>query len=171
MRWLRFSIVVLIVMVLQTGNLLNIIAFPPLNIKPNFLLIMLVFFAINTDSYDAIITSFALGLACDISSGPLGPFFLSYGLLGSALAHLKKMFVIRKNLHYSITIFCMSLLTAALASLLLYLKGTSLSSNTFLFLLGTALYSSVVGPYINWPLNSIKRWLGIDRHRFRPRSG
>ena len=47
------------------------------------LLIFLVFMTINCDIHDAIIASFAIGFAADISGSAMGPYMISCGVFGS----------------------------------------------------------------------------------------
>ncbi len=97
MRWLRFAVFISLVAVLQASLLLDIIALPPLRSKPNLLLILLVFFATSSNTTDAIITSFAIGFAADISIGSvMGSHTISFVLFGTALAYLHRVIAIKK---------------------------------------------------------------------------
>ena len=70
--------------VIGASEVMDVISVTDQNIKPNLLLILLVYFAISCDSYDAIICSFAIGLAADITGTLIGPYFLSFGIIGTA---------------------------------------------------------------------------------------
>ncbi|MHC4844352.1 MAG: hypothetical protein ACYTEE_11165 [Planctomycetota bacterium] len=59
MRWVRFAILVLLTALLQAG-LVDILSLTSLNIKPDLLLVLMVFFAVFSNTKDAIITSFLL---------------------------------------------------------------------------------------------------------------
>ena len=91
MRWMRFSIFLLVVTLLNAGNLLNTISVSSLNIRPNLLVILLVFFAGSCPGFEAITASFAIGFAADISGPVMGPAFLSFGLFGWLLRQLRKI--------------------------------------------------------------------------------
>ncbi len=97
MRWMRFSIFLLVVTLLNAGNLLNTISVSSLNIRPNLLVILLVFFAGSCPGFEAITASFAIGFAADISGPVMGPAFLSFGLFGWLLR--QSSFRLRKYLH------------------------------------------------------------------------
>lgn len=85
MHWIRFTILLLVVTLLNAGNLLNVISVSSLNITPDLLLILLVFFASSCAGPEAIIASFAIGFARDISGQVMGPAFVSFGVFGSLI--------------------------------------------------------------------------------------
>ena len=161
MRWFRFAVFILAVTVLQ-ASLLDIIAVTGWNIKPDLLLILLVFFAIYCNTNEAIITSFTIGFAADIIGPAMGPQIISFGLFGTALAYLHRVIAIRKMAYQSAAIFITGLLAGVVVLLLTYLKGQPTGSNVYAVLLGTSLYSSIVGPFlfllIGW-------WMRIKTHR------
>ena len=163
MRWFRLAVLVLIAAILQ-ASLLNIIAIPPLNIKPNILLIFLVFFAIYSNTTEAIITSFAIGFAADISIGAvMGSQTISYGLFGTALAYLHRVITIRNIPSQALAIFVTGCLVGVLTHCLALIKGQSTISNIYTAILGTALYSAIVGPFFFLPAAWFMR---IKTHRF-----
>ena len=169
MRWLRFAVLITLVTVLQAG-LVDIIAVTRLNIKPDLLLILLVFFAIYCNTSEAIITSFTIGFAADIIivGSAMGPRIISFGLFGAALAYLHRIIAIRKMPYQTLAIFITALLTAVLAHFLTILKLTILEGEPtaqiiYAVLLGTSLYSALVGPFLFLPAAS---WMRIKTHRF-----
>jgi rod shape-determining protein MreD len=164
MRWLRFAVFVLIVTVLQASLLLDIIAVTTLNIKPNLLLILLVFFAIHCNTTDAIIISFVIGFAADISIGPaMGSQTISFGLFGTALAYLTRIISVKKYPYQALAIFMTASLVGTLVHFLSLLKGQAVVSNIFTTIMGTALYSAVVGPFLFLPA---AWWMRIKTQRF-----
>ncbi|MBW8038909.1 MAG: rod shape-determining protein MreD [Planctomycetes bacterium] len=164
MRWLRFAVFISLVAVLQASLLLDIIALPPLRSKPNLLLILLVFFATSCNTTDAIITSFAIGFAADISIGSvMGSHTISFVLFGTALAYLHRVIAIKKISYQAFAIFLTALLIGILAHFLALLRGESTVSNVYSAVLGIALYSAVVGPLFFLPAAWFMR---IKTHRF-----
>jgi len=162
MRWFRFAFLILLTAILQAG-LVDIIALTKLNIKPDFLLILLVFFAIYCHRSDAIITSFAIGLAADIISSMMGPKIISFGLLGTLLALLNRVIAIRKMPYQALVICATALLAGRLSSFLSLLRtGTSLPG-TYSVLFATSIYSAVAGPFLFLPC---AWWMRIKTHRF-----
>lgn len=165
MRWLRFAIFILIAALIQGGNLLNLIAITPLNIKPDFLLVLLVFFAVNCDPFEAIITSFAIGLAGDIIGSTIGPCFLAFGLVGTSLAHIRKLVMLRKTANEAIAILAVGLIAPSLAWLLYLFKGQPATINNFAAIAATALYSALAWFVVHWVVSAAAAPLGLARLR------
>ena len=148
MRWMRFAVLVLLATIAQAG-ILDIMSVSKLNIKADLLIILLTFFAIYFRTSDAIITSFTLGFASDlISSFAMGPGILSFGIIGTLLAYLSRVIAIRKVPFQIIAIFITAFFTGLLAYLLNLIKSDANETNIFSIILGTSLYSSIVGPFV-----------------------
>lgn len=153
MRWFRFAVLVLVASILQTGPV-GILALGRPDIKPDLLLILLVFFAIRCNSTDAILASFAIGFVADLSNSTvplMGPRIISYGLFGMLLSDLSSTIFVRKLLHQFLAIFLMGCLTAALSGLLMFLRTQSLTLSTAV-VLWQPLYSAVLGPFLFLPV-------------------
>ena len=168
MRWFRFAFFVLVVAVIQ-ASLLDWISVTGLHIKPNLLLILLIFFVAQSTNTDAIIVSFAVGFAADLSSFgmyEMGSFTVSFGLFGTALTYLRNMIVIQKLSHQAAVIFVMTFLVTALAHFLSMIKGHAANTRLWMFLFGTSLYSAAIGPYIGSIILTAATWIGIRKYRF-----
>jgi len=163
MRWFRFAALVILATILQT-SLIDIIAFSAAEVKPNLLLILLVFFAVHCGSTDAIITSFTIGFAADIISSTMGPQIISFGLFGTLLADMYHIITIRKWPYQSLAIFITGFLTAALAYFLNFFKAEPVASNIYTELFWTPLYSAIVGPFLFFPA---ELWMRTQRQRIR----
>jgi len=150
MRWFRFAVFILIVTFLQAG-LLDIIAVTDFRIKPDLLLILMVFFATYCNSTGAVIASFATGFAADIIGPAMGPQIISFGLFGWLLANINRVIAIRRMPYQAATIFICCFLTGILAYFLGLLKGQPALPNIYVVLFGTSLYSSLVGPLLFEP--------------------
>ncbi len=114
MRWLRFAVLILAATILQT-SLTGIIAVTRANIKPDLLLILLVFFAVRCNSTDAVITSFAIGFAADLAGptlGLMGPRTISFGLIGTLVSDLHNVISTRRVVYQAIAILLVGVLTA-----------------------------------------------------------
>ena len=157
MRWFRFAIFICFVTLVQAG----ILAY--LNIKPDLLLIILVFFAIYCSTTDAVITSFAIGFAADIIGSSMGPQMISFGLFGTALAYLHRVVAIRKMPYQALAVFIMGVLAGVLAHLLTYLKGLPTTPEFHTFLFKTSVYSALAGPFLFLPIAWLMR---IKTQRF-----
>lgn len=161
MRWVRFAVLILIVSVLQ-ASLVNIIAISSLNIKPDLLLILMVFFSIYCNQPEAIITSFTIGFAADIIGSAMGPQIISFGLFGTLLSYLHGVIIIKKMPYQSLVIFISSLLTGMMVHFLTLLKVQPTTANAYTALFGTSVYSSILGPFLFLPT---AWWMRIKTYR------
>lgn len=159
MRWIRFAVLITIFSLLQAGAI-NMFALK--GIRPNLLLVVMVFFAIYSSTYDAIITSFCIGFIADvIGQATMGVGMLSFGVSGTLLAYLHSVVQIRKISYQAGTIFMVSILAGLIAGLLnLMLKEPVTGISTLFFI---SLYSSVLGPFLFLP----SAWImGVKMQRF-----
>jgi rod shape-determining protein MreD len=145
MRWFRFAVLVLTATVLQAGLLAN------LNTRPDLLLVLLVFFAINCDPTEVIISSFSIGFAADIVSASMGPRMISFGLLGTMLAYLHRVITIKKMPYQGLAIFISGLAVGIAVNLLNLLKSGPVASVAYSTLFGISICSGVVGPFLFLP--------------------
>jgi rod shape-determining protein MreD len=165
MRWFRFAVFIAFIAVLQASQLLDMLALTNLGIKPNLLLTLLVFFTIYCNTTDAIITSFIIGFAADISFGSvMGSQTISFGLFGTILAYLNRLIAIKNFPYQAFVIFITGCLTGSLAHFLALLKGLSAVANVYTVILGTALYSAVIGPFLFLPT---AWWMRIKTQRLK----
>ena len=166
MRWIRFTIILLLVTLLNAGNLMNSIAIGGMNIRPDLLLVLLMFCAVNGETLDTIIASFAIGLAADISGACIGPYMIAFGVFGSMISQIRKLIIMKKVLHQIIAIFIVGLLTASLAHILIYLKIKQSTPNVYAVVFLSALYSGLAGPILWGLLSIISEWMGIRKRRY-----
>jgi rod shape-determining protein MreD len=158
MRWFRFAVLILLAAILQAS------LFADVNIKPDLLLILLVFFAVYCNISEAIITSFMVGFAADLIGLAMGPQIVSFGLFGTALAYLHRVIAIKKMPHQALAIFVTALFAGALAYFLASLKGQPVAPNIYVVLLGISLYSGIVGPFLFLPS---AWWMRVKTNRLR----
>jgi len=162
MHWLRFGVLVMIATLLQT-SLIGVIHFWRPEIKPDLLLILLVFFAIYSSPRDAVITSFAIGFAADLSSpvrGLMGPQIVSFGVLGTLLSDVHNVVSIRRIPHQAIAILIIGAMTALLSHLLTFFRTEPAAGHLLARLLWQPLYSGIIGPILFWP---IAWWMRMNR--------
>jgi rod shape-determining protein MreD len=163
MRWIRFAILVLLTALIQAG-MVDILALTNINIKPDLLLVIMVFFAIFSGTKNAVITSFTIGFAADIiSTAAMGSKMLSFGICGTVLAYMTRLIVIKKMTHQALIIFLTALLTGFLAHLLNSLKTPQTADFIYTAILGMALYSAIIGPFLFLPSAWFMR---IKTHQF-----
>jgi rod shape-determining protein MreD len=162
MRWFRFALLILAVTVIQKGLLVR------WSSKPDLLIILLVFFAIYYNTSEAIISSFTIGFAADLvgSPMPMGPHMISFGLFGTLLAYLNRVIAIKRMPYQALAIFAASVLTGLLSHLLAYITGEPVVGNIYVVVFVTALYSSIVGPFLFLP---VAWWMRIKTNRFARR--
>ena len=166
MRWVRFSIILFAATLLNSGNMLNIISVGSLNIKPDLLLILLLFFGINCEATTAVAASFAIGFAADISGSSMGPYIISFGLFGSLISQMRKVVIMKRMTHQGAAIFFTGIIAGGLAHVLNLFKTGEVASNLFVVQTGTSLYSGLIGPLVWLVLSRISEWLGIREHHF-----
>jgi rod shape-determining protein MreD len=151
MRWPRFAALVLVTTLLQ-ANWVDAIAVTRLEVTPDFLLIVMVFFAIRCDPTEAIISSFAIGFAADVvavaTGFPMGPRIISFGLFGTGLAYMHRVITIRKMPHEALAVLVVGFGAGGLAILLALLAGRSPGPGGLSVLAGTSIYSGAVGPFL-----------------------
>ncbi|MHC5059770.1 MAG: rod shape-determining protein MreD [Planctomycetota bacterium] len=165
MRWIRFSIVLVVLTLLNAGNMLNTVSLSSYSLRPDLLLILLVFISINCERTDAIIASFVIGFAADISGSAIGPFTVAFGVIGSMFSQLRKVVIMKRMIHQGLAIFVTGLITGALAYLLTFFKTGDTGSNVFVVLVGSCFYSALVGPVVWLGLSAVSGWLGVRKHR------
>ncbi len=149
MHWFRFAVLLILATILQ-ASLLDVISVS--GTRPDLLLILLVFFAIYRDVDDAIITSFSIGFASDIIGASMGPGILSFGLLGTFLCYLTRFFSIRTMPLQTFVIFIFGFIAAYLSSFLSYFQNQMPIKYLYGSLLGTPLYSAIIGPFLFLPV-------------------
>ena len=165
MKWLRFAFLLLAAAVIQSSALISVISLTDMHIKPDILLILMVYFAINCDSYDVIITSFAIGFAADITGTLIGPHIISFGIAGTALSYIRKVILLKYTRQQAMTIFVAGILTYLLAIILVKLKLSSATGDLFRAF-AVSVYSAILWFLLKWPVTTAGKWLGVGVHRF-----
>jgi rod shape-determining protein MreD len=166
MKWWRFTFVIILVAVLQASAAMNLLSLTNWRIKPDFLLILLVYFAVYCDSYDAVIISFAVGFAADITGMVIGPHFVSYGIIGAAIAHIRKIILLKTTRQQAMAVFVTGILAEAVALFLTQLKASELIRTGALEVFAASAYSAILWFLIKWPVVTIGKWVGVGVHRF-----
>ena len=169
MRWFRFAVLIVIATILQTSFLGVVWIISP-DIKPDLLLILLVFFAVHGESKDAVVTSFVIGFAADLASpasGLMGPRIISFGLFGTLLSNLHHVISLRRLPLQGVAIFVLGVLTTVLSFLLAYVRPGPVSISVARELFWQPALSACVGPFLSLPVGW---WMCInDRKRRRGR--
>lgn len=142
MRWIRFAVLVCLATIAQ-ASLANY------TLKPDLLIILVVFFAIYCNTSDAIITSFTLGFAADLIGIAMGSQMISFGILGTALSYLNRVFALRQVPYQVVSIIAITLLAGFFSNILNSLKHAGIID--YSSILKTAVYSAIVGPLLFIP--------------------
>lgn len=170
MKWLRFTLLMVIVAVLQSSAVMNLLSLTDMRIRPDIFLILLVYFSINCNSYDAVITSFSIGFAADIAGAVMGPHIISYGLIGTVVAYIRKIIILKKTNQQALTIFVTGLLAEFAAVLLTGLKASGLAKAGAFEIFAVSAYSAILWFMIKWPVMAIGKWIGVGIFHFGART-
>jgi rod shape-determining protein MreD len=128
------------------------------------LLIVMVFFAVNCETAEAIACSFVIGLAADISSSAMvmGPHVVSFGIIGTAVSFLEGQIIMKRLVFQVICIFASGLLAATMAEAMIYSKLSGLTLNSFPVILMVTAYSALIGPIVWFLLRAILNLVVIN---------
>ena len=157
MRWIRFVVLICLATIAQAGFLSNY------SLRPDLHIILLVFFAVFSTTSDAIITSFVLGFTADLIGRSMGTQMICFGILGTALSYLNRVFALRKVPYQVISFFLITLLAGFLTNTLNSFKHVGTIENSDI--IKTAICSGIIGPFIFRP---VAWWMEINQ-RYRRR--
>ncbi len=165
MKGSRFILILLTVTLLNAGQWMGILAVGQQQIRPDLLLIAMVFFAGNCATGEAMYASFLIGLAADLSSetATIGPCILSFGIFGTLLSQIRRVVVMQRVVFQAVTIFMMSLLILPTMYLLIRAKTGQGLSHPMSAILGQAAYNAIVGPIFWKALSMLEGWLGLHQ--------
>ena len=169
MRWIRFTILLLLLTLLNISSLTDYISYGPLNVKPDLLVILLVFVSINFSGADPLIASFAIGFAADLSGATMGPATLIYGIFGGIISLVQQVVIMKRMIHQGLAVFTTSFLTGLLVQLFTLFKTGQAVPSVWTFVFATAIYSALAAPFV-WIVYSILAgWLGVRHSTSRAR--
>lgn len=166
MHWLRFALLVIAATIVQ-ASFVGDNPGAAANVRPDLLLILLVFFATRCESLEAVITSFAIGFAADLVNPAaefMGPQIISFGLFGTLLSDLHSVISIRRLPYQMGAIFVMGLLTSTLTYLLSLLRADAVSIGLAREFFWQPILSAFIGPFLFPPM---AWWMRMARRRRR----
>jgi rod shape-determining protein MreD len=160
MHWTRLVLVILLATILQLvlNNFLNIA------LRPDLLIIVMVFFVANTEGNWPIIAAFATGFTADLISMSMGPHTIAFGVTGSLLAMARRSITLDNAVFVGIAVFVICYVAGALAQFLISFRQPT-PSGAYLSLLWASLASAVIGPYIYSILGAASEFFGTRQHR------
>lgn len=148
MRWFSFILILLVATLLEAGNMLNVFAIGGWTIRPSILITLFVFYAFSCESHDAIICSFVIGFAADLTTEVMGPHMICFGLLGLLLNHSNQILFAKRAIYKALIVFAVYLIAETFSYWLGFLKGLDAQGNYYSILFFTALYSAIISPII-----------------------
>lgn len=150
MRWIPFIFFLVIIMLIAASSLGDMISLGDYNIQPSLMLIVMIFFAVNCETSEAMICSFVIGLAADISSASMsmGPHAVTFGIVGTAISFIQSSLIMKRIAYQAICIFATGFLTGTMIEALTYSKLSGQTANSLSVITMVALYSAAIGPFI-----------------------
>jgi rod shape-determining protein MreD len=153
MRWISFAFILTFTTLLEAGNLLNVFAIGGWYIRPGILITLLVFYSLSCQSRDAIICSFIIGFAADLTGDVMGPHIICFGLLGLLLNQSNQILFAKRAIYKALIVFAIYLTAETFSHWLGLLKGLDTKDSHYFIMFFTALYSAVISPII-WSILS-----------------
>lgn len=165
MRWILFFVFLLIAMLLEAGNLLKLFAFGGWYIRPSILITMLVYYALACQSRDAMIISFLIGFAADITTGLMGPHTLCFGVMGLLLNQSSQVLLVKRAVYQVLVVFAVYFAVETFSYWLGLLKDHHAPSNYYSIMFFTGIYSAVISPVLWSILSALSGWFNIKKTR------
>lgn len=173
MRWIPFAILLYLAVVLQS-TLAPFLAVH--GIRPDFLVIVAVHYALAARAADALIACWVIGLMTDLTSlsfgeyGNVGVHALAFGLAGLAIVALREITFRESVITQIVCTFLARVVVSAVAGLHLLWAADAWSRTGEVLLAGlySAVYTAAIAPYGHWLLRRGRNLLGIGvTHRLR----
>jgi len=154
MHWIRFIILILIAAIVQT-SLVGVLALTEAQIKPNLLLILMVYFAVHYSAQEAIVSAFLIGLFADLIGAGMGPQLLAFGVVGSLISEVRHILVMR-HIPQQMIVVCLAGVLCGLISFMLFkIKSCPLPTHALHLILWQPLYSACLAGPLFWVLQQI----------------
>ena len=171
MRWLTYFILAYLALGLQVG----LRGFAEVRgATPNFVLMIVVFLAINGAREPVLIGCFLLGLMQDLfTQQPLGTWAVAYSLVGASVRSTQEIVYPK----HPLTHFCLTLLGGILAGVVLTIhgwiyplihgreSGVGAAGDVIRVYLASALYSAVLAPLFLGVLHRLRKAFAFSRRR------
>ncbi|MCP4449878.1 MAG: rod shape-determining protein MreD [Planctomycetes bacterium] len=154
MHWIRFLILILIAAIIQT-SLVNALALTGAQVKPNLLLILMVFFSIHCTAQEAIVSAFVIGLFADLIGAGMGPQLLAFGVIGSLISEVRHVMVMRHIPQQMIAVFAAGFLCGLTTLVLSQIKNCPLPTRADHLILWQPLYSACLAGPLFWVIQKI----------------
>lgn len=164
MRWLTFSILLLVVLITQI-SLGRVFGLGPQRISPNLFLLLAMTLAFRVGTGSALLACWLLGLAQDLSgSSILGCYACGFALVGFLLIWLREWFYVEHPLAIIVVVAFATILVEQCVFAIECLKGISSPADYTNFcveMLFVTAFTAALAPYGQWALAKLARPLGI----------
>jgi len=151
-------LVLLTATLLEAGNLLNLFAIGGWYIRPSVLITLLVYYALVCRTQEAIICSFLIGFATDLTTGLMGPHILCYGVVGLLINQSSQVILARRAVYQAMLVFAVYFFAETVAYWLSLLKGHPIPGSYYSILLFTGIYSALISPILWSILSAVSGW-------------
>lgn len=165
MRWINFSIMVLILLVLQVsvGRLFGL---GPQRITPSLFLLLALVLAFRVGTGSSLLACWVLGLVKDLSEGSvLGSYAAGFVLVGFLVIYLREWFYVEHPLGIMVVVLAGCVLVEQCVFAIELFKGIALSSDYRDFCAEAffgALFTAALAPYGQWVVAKLSRPLGVE---------
>lgn len=167
MRWFVFFMLLMVLLTLQT-TLATRLAW--MGVRPDWLLILVVFIAFHADRRDAVIAGWCVGFCADLMSiERLGVIALTYSLIALAIVSTRDaLFRYRWTTHVLVTFLACILVRTAWTAYrtTMYDTDDSLMSDLGVNVLAVSLYTALWAPLFHSTLQRMGKWLGFKMPRY-----
>ncbi|MBP7936309.1 MAG: rod shape-determining protein MreD [Phycisphaerae bacterium] len=166
MRWLPFTILAVLALVLQT-TVAQWVHIYSRDIWPNCMFILAVHYALWGPWPDAAIAAWILGFAVDLqtisSGGGVGLYAFSFGGSAWIIMRIRHAFVRDHALTQVLVTLTFTLLIELLVGAYRQRGAWSRDGAAAVWwpAMGRAVYTSALAPYLHWPLVKLGRWTGL----------
>ncbi len=167
MRWVTFTILAAIMLTLQSAIAPRLELF---GARPDWLLVVVVFFALHASPKDATLGACIVGGCADLMTiERLGFLALSYGLAAVAVASVREYLFRRR----AVTQFIVTLIVCLLLRLawtvyrrMSYDAASSLLTTLMIDVLLVSVYTAAWAPFLHTALLGMSRTFGLPRPRY-----
>lgn len=133
-------------------SLVDVLAVTEAQIRPNLLLVLMVFFAIHCPAQEAIVSAFLIGLFADLIGSGMGPQLLAFGVIGSLISEVRHIMVMRHIPQQMIVVFVAGFFCGLIAVVLFRIKSCPLPTHMEHLILWQPLYSACLAGPLFWVL-------------------
>lgn len=167
MRWLTFSLLAAVVLTLQSTIAPRV---EVLGARPDWLLVIVVFFSLYAPRREAIISAWIVGMAADLMTVErLGLLALSYALVAVGITSIREhLFRYRAATQFVVTLVVCLLLRAAWLAYrrMSYDMAEPFLADLTVDVLTGAIYTAVWAPVLHKGLLRMSGMLGLARPRY-----